>query len=118
VGIDNPDGEGENAYFAEAALAGEALVTSGSYQRYYVVDGERYHHIIDRDTLMPARGYLSVSVICRNSGAGDALSTALFCMSLSEGMALVDSLSDTEALWVMEDGTKHTSAGFEKYENN
>ncbi len=116
VGIDNPNGKDEDAYFAKTELAGEALITSGSYQRYYVVDGERYHHIIDPETLMPARGYLSVSVICPDSGAGDALSTALFCMELSEGMQLVETLKDTEALWVLSDGAVHRSSGFAKYE--
>lgn len=117
VGIDNPNGEGENAYFAKVDLAGEALITSGSYQRYYLVDGERYHHIIDPATLMPAKGYLSVSVICSDSGMGDALSTALFCMPLSEGMELVNALDGVEALWVLEDGARHTSLGFDRYEN-
>jgi len=116
VGIDNPDGEGEDAYFAYLSLAGQSLVTSGSYQRYYVVDGKRYHHIIDPDTLMPADGYLSVSVVCRSSADGDALSTALFCLSPEEGLALIESLPDTEALWVMSDGSRQQSSGFGRYE--
>ena len=116
VGIDNPDGEGENAYFAYLSLAGQSLVTSGSYQRYYVVDGKRYHHIIDPDTLMPSEGYLSVSVVCRSSADGDALSTALFCMTPEAGLALIESLPDVEALWVMSDGSRQQSSGFAGYE--
>ena len=116
VGIDNPDGEGEDAYFAYLYLAGESLVTSGSYQRYYVVDGKRYHHIIDPDTLMPSEGYLSVSVVCRSSADGDALSTALFCMTPEAGLALIESIPDTEALWVMSDGSRQQSSGFAGYE--
>lgn len=116
VGIDNPDGEGENAYFAYLSLAGQSLVTSGSYQRYYVVDGKRYHHIIDPDTLMPSEGYLSVSVVCPSSADGDALSTALFCMTPEAGLALIESLPDAEALWVMSDGSRQQSSGFAGYE--
>ena len=63
VGIDNPAEDAADPYFAYLSLAGQSLVTSGSYQRYYVVDGKPYHHIIDPDTLMPAEGYLSVSVV-------------------------------------------------------
>jgi len=96
-------------------LAGESIVTSGSYQRYYTVNGQRYHHIIDSETLMPAEGFLSVSVICKNSAQGDALSTALFCMPLDEGLALVESLPDVEALWILPNGTQRTSSGFSAY---
>ncbi len=117
VGIDHPDEEVEDAYLATLFFSeNEALVTSGSYQRYYVVDGERYHHIIDPETLMPASGYVSVSVVTKDSALGDALSTALFCMSLEEGRKLIDSMPDTEALWVLNDGTQHRSDGFCAYE--
>ena len=114
AGIENPADEGED-YIAYLSLTKEALVTSGSYQRYYLVDGKRYHHIIHPDTLMPAEGYLSVSVITSHSGKGDGLSTALFCMDLEKGMALVNSLSDTEAQWVMPDGTIRTTDGWSSY---
>ena len=115
VGIENPDGED---YLAYLDLRGEALVTSGSYQRYYTVDGKQYHHIIDPETLMPAEGYRSVSLICKSSADGDALSTALFCMDLTQGMALVASLPDVEALWVTEDGKTYASDGFHEYEKS
>ena len=115
VGIDNPQEDAEDPYFAYLSLSGQSLVTSGSYQRYYVVDGKPYHHIIDPATLMPAEGYLSVSVVVGSSADGDALSTALFCMTPEEGMALVESLPDTEVLWVMSDGSRQQSSGFDKY---
>jgi len=105
VGIENPNG-GE--YLAHLKLNGQSLVTSGSYQRFYYVDGKPYHHIIDPDTLMPAEGYLSVSVVCRDSGMADALSTALFCMSQEDGMALVDMIDGVEAMWLTENGEKTT----------
>lgn len=116
VGIENPDETGEEGYLAYLELAGESLVTSGSYQRYYVVDGKRYHHIIDPETLMPAEGYTSVSVVCKSSARGDAFSTALFCMSLEDGMALVEQSPEVEAMWLTKDGTCHRSSGFSKYE--
>jgi len=116
VGIENPEENGEDGYLAYLELSGESLVTSGSYQRYYVVDGKRYHHIIDPETLMPAEGYTSVSVVCKSSARGDAFSTALFCMDLEEGMALVERTPGVEALWLTKEGTLHRSSGFGKYE--
>ena len=115
AGIENPDTESKDPYLVYLQLAGESVVTSGSYQRYYTVDGKNYHHIIDSKTLMPAIGFRSVSVVCKNSGEADALSTALFCMSYEEGLSLVESLEEVEALWVMEDGTQRTSKGFSQY---
>ncbi len=115
VGIEDPRGNEEEPFIAYLSVAGEAVVTSGAYQRFYVVNGESYHHIIDPETLMPAAHFLSVSVICRDSGLGDALSTALFCMTEAEGRALVDTLENVEAMWVYHDGTQTYSAGFQSY---
>ena len=115
IGIENPDEYADEPYAEYISLAGESVVTSGSYQRYYSVDGKNYHHIIDPEALMPAEGYLSVSVICKSSAEGDALSTALFCMSLEEGLALVDSTEGAEAMWILSDGEKRYSKGFDAY---
>lgn len=101
VGVEAPyDGE---EYIEYVYMTSGALVTSGSYQRFYYVDGKRYHHIISKDTLMPDDTFLSVSVLCEDSGLADALSTALFSMSLEDGMALIDSLNGVKALWVKND---------------
>lgn len=116
AGIEAPSDDFDEPYLAYIGIAGETIVTSGSYQRYYIVDGKPYHHIIDKDTLMPAKGFLSVSVICQNSADGDGLSTALFCMSLEDGKALVESLEGVEAHWVLEDGTRVKSSGFSDFE--
>ena len=115
AGIENPDTDAEEPYVAYLNLTEESVVTSGSYQRYYLVNGKRFHHIIDSETLMPAEGFLSVSVVCKHSGQGDALSTALFCMPLEEGLALVESIPDAEAFWVLPDGTTKQSRGFSAY---
>ena len=115
VGIENPEDSDDLPYLAYLELSDISLVTSGSYQRYYIVDTKRYHHIIDPQTLMPSEGYLSVSVICKDSGKADALSTALFCMPLDDGLALINSTDDAEAMWVENDGTIHRSNNFESY---
>ena len=82
---------------------------------YYTVDGKNYHHIIDPKTLFPCDRYRCVSVVCRDSADGDALSTALFCMSLEDGLALIQSLDGVEAMWVFPDGSQRYSDGFAAY---
>ena len=112
VGVENPDKEADEPYIKYLSLAGESVVTSGSYQRYYTVGDKNYHHIIDPETLMPSEKYISVTVVCRDSAQGDGLSTALFCMSLEDGLMLVESTPNAEAIWVLPDGTQKTSSGF------
>lgn len=113
IGIQNPDLASEIQHIAVAALKDASLVTSGSYQRYFIVDGKQYHHIIDPDTLMPAAHAWSVSVITQDSGLADALSTALFTMTPEAGMAFLEQYPETEALWVLNDGTMLLSEGME-----
>ncbi len=112
VGIENGNDDG---YLAYLLLDGQSVVTSGSYQRYYIVDGKKYHHIIHPDTLMPSEDYLSVSVVTSDSGMADALSTALFCMSQEEGNRLIESIPDTEAMWVRENGEITVSSGWNNF---
>ena len=91
------------------------VVTSGDYWRYYVVDGQRYHHIIDPETLMPSQKMISVSVVCESSLLADYLSTTLFILSYEEGRALVDSLPGVEVMWVEPDGTIRATDGMAQY---
>lgn len=88
-----------------------SLVTSGDYQRYYTVDGVRYHHIIDPDTLMPAAYFSAVSVLAKDSGDADALSTALYNLPYEKGLALAER-EGVEVLWVWSDGRQEMTDGF------
>ena len=115
IGIENPGLDIEDAYIEKVFVKERCVVTSGDYQRYYTVDGIRYCHIIDPDTLMPASHYASVTIIAKDSGVADALSTALFTMNLEDGMSLIDSIEDAEAMWVYKDGEIHYSKGFPSY---
>lgn len=114
-GIQNPDLEDENTILTTVSFSDKCLVTSGDYQRYYVVDGIEYCHIIDPDTLMPAEHFKAVSIITSHSGMADALSTALFNMTYEEGLELIDQTEDAEAIWVLEDGSIKYSAHFKDY---
>ncbi len=114
VGIQNPfDQNGED--ISKISLTDASLVTSGVYERYYTVDGKNYHHIIDPETLYPAEYFLSVSILCPDSGLADALSTSIFNMPYEQGLALVESLTATGALWVFPDGTVKSSSRFENF---
>ena len=109
VGIANPDA-GED-YLHTLYVTDLAVVTSGDYQRYYVVDGKIYHHIIDPQTLYPADRWQSVTIACLDSGLADALSTALFLLPAEEGQALLDQCG-AEAMWVDLRGNCYYSPGF------
>ena len=118
VSIQNPDeiafgGPGENDLDV-LYVTNTSVVTSGDYQRYYVVDGERYHHIISPDTLMPGNFTRSVTVVCEDSGLADLLSTMLFLLPYEDGLDYVESTDGVEAYWVLPNQTIKYSSGMEK----
>jgi thiamine biosynthesis lipoprotein len=110
VGIQNPF-ELNGQDISNINLTDASLVTSGVYERFYTVNGKNYHHIIDPDTLFPAEYYSSVSILCKDSGKADAYSK-VFNMPFEEGLALIESLTDVEALWVFPDGHVEMSSHF------
>ena len=111
TGIKNP--HNTDTYALYLVLADTSCVTSGDYERFYTVKGKRYHHIIDKDTLMPADYFSSVTIIADDSGLADALSTALFAMSYEDGLALVEKIGGVEVFWVAKDGTQYMTEGLE-----
>lgn len=114
IGIQNPDKDSIDKYICILNLKNMSLVTSGVYERYYTVNGKEYHHIIDPDTLMPATGYLSVSIVTKDSGMADALAK-IINMPYKEGRKLIESIPDTEALWVFDNGEVKYSSHFKDY---
>ena len=110
VGIQDPNGGDQ--YLHTLYLTKGSLVTSGDYQRAYVVDGELYHHIIDPNTLYPSTLWRSVTILCDDSGLADALSTALFLLPLEEGQALLEA-TGAYAMWVDRKGEIFYSPGFQ-----
>lgn len=112
VGIQDPNADVDGDLL-RLSLADGALVTSGSYQRYYMVDGVRYHHIISPETLYPRDDLLSVTVRSGDSALADALSTGLFNMSPDVGLNYVNQMVDVEACWILPSGEIIYSDGFE-----
>ena len=106
IGIQDPfaDPDDPQAPVLDAVFAsGCSVVTSGDYQRYYMVGDRRVHHIIDPDTLMPADYYRGLTVVCADSGEADYASTCLFTMPYEESRALAERMG-WKALWIFPDG--------------
>ena len=112
VGIQSPWGDhSENVH--TLYVNRECVVTSGDYQRYYTVDGEIYHHLIDPETLYPGRQWKAVSVVCEDSGLADALSTALFLLPKEEGEKIVTE-NGALACWIASEEEIYYSEGFKE----
>ena len=109
VGITDPNG---GDYLHTIYTTRSSVVTSGDYQRTYMVEAELYNHIIAPVTLYPSAYWRSVTIVCDDSGLSDALSTALFLLPLEEGKALLANCG-AEAMWVDGEGQEFFSAGFE-----
>ncbi|MEZ4828889.1 MAG: FAD:protein FMN transferase [Bacteroidia bacterium] len=98
VGIANPRSRSQLAAWME--INEMAVVTSGNYERFVILDGKRYAHIIHPKTGWPATGLQSVTIICPDAELADALATAVFVMGQSEGMALVNQLKGVECMMI------------------
>lgn len=109
VGVRDPRREKEMA--AILPLSDTAVSTSGDYERYFELDGVRYHHIITPASGRPATGVRSVTVVGQDSTTMDALSTSVFVMGVQKGLSLVESLTDVEAVIIDDAGRMHYSSG-------
>jgi thiamine biosynthesis lipoprotein len=108
IGIRDPNDR--EAIFTRLALSDEAISTSGDYERFFIEDGERYHHILNPSDGKPVRIVRSVTVIGPDAMMTDGLSTSVFVMGPENGMALINSLDSYEAV-VITDSELYYSAG-------
>ncbi|XMB86634.1 FAD:protein FMN transferase [Mycoplasmatota bacterium WC44] len=93
-----PRGQGKLSFDLNIP-GGYSVVTSGDNVRYYKVDGEVYHHIINPYTLVPDRYSRQVTIITNDSRAADILSTTVYLMTVEDGIEYVNSLENVEAIW-------------------
>ena len=102
----------DGSVIATVQVTDGSVVSSGVYERCFTVDDILYHHILDTTTGYPYdNGLLGVTIITSSSADADALSTICFSLGLRDGMALVESLTDTEAIFITEDYELHVSSG-------
>ena len=93
-----------------AYVSNTCVVTSGDYQRFYMVGDRRVHHIIDPDTLMPADYYRGVTVITPDSGIADLASTTLYTLPFERSRAMAEAMG-WEVMWIFADGTVECTDG-------
>lgn len=112
VGVKHPRAEEKMA--VHIPLENEAISTSGDYERYFIEDGVRYHHIINPTTGDSARKVVSVSVIGKDPTYVDALSTTIFVKGLKEGLSLINNLPEFEAIIIDNQRRLHYSKGLQQ----
>lgn len=110
VGIKNPRGDGILGYVEVKDMA---VMGSGDYERFFEIDGKRYHHIFNPRTGYPVTGLSGSVLICRDPMMADGWNTAVFIMGEQKGLDLVSRRSDMEALMITSSGKIITSNGLE-----
>jgi len=119
IGIQHP--RKKNEVIEVLKMKNGAIVTSGDYERYFILNGIKYHHILNPKTGFPSKNAISVTVIAPNATIADAYSTALFLMGSKESINIVnrtDSLE--EIIFTEENGNikRFSSSGIAKYLEN
>lgn len=111
IGLQDPDRE-RGEQIAIVQLRDETIGTSGVYERYFIDNGIRYHHILDPATGAPTQnGIKSVTIIGGTATAGDALSTAAIVKGLQAGLAFMEQTPDVEGMFIMEDNKVYVTSG-------
>lgn len=110
VGVRDPRGVATD-FFAIVEATDISVSTSGDYERFFIVDGVRYHHILDPRTGMPSQGLRSATVLHADATLADAMSTALMVLGGERGMALVEQDPSLEAVLVTQTGEVLVSSG-------
>ncbi len=102
VGIKDP--YKPTTYFATLPVQGKAVVTSGNYERFFMKDGKRYHHILDPRSGRPAAGLASVTVVAPKATLADALATGIFVLGPVKGLEVAKQFAKVEVLAVTTSG--------------
>ena len=110
LGIQDPRGPGGSS-FASVELSNATFSTSGDYERFFIKDGRRFHHILDPDRGEPATGCRSVTIVTNRAVLADGLSTGVFVLGPTKGMALIERLPQVEGVIVTAENEVLVSSG-------
>lgn len=111
IGIQDP--RNKDNIVGTIKVSNTAIATSGDYERFFIKDGKRYHHIINPSTGFPANKSMAVTIVTKDPALADALSTGIFVMGLVDGMKLIEELPDAEGLIIGADGKMIVSSGLQ-----
>lgn len=114
IAIQHP--RAEDKILGVVELSDKAIATSGDYERYFIHNGVRYHHILDPDIGRPAQGCISVTVIAPTATEADALATGVFVLGPERGLKLLNELPEAEGIIVDPEGKIYKSAGLQGLE--
>lgn len=109
VGVQDPRNPRE--VIAVVEVKDRVIMTSGDYERFFVKDGKRYHHILDPKTGYPAEGAQSVTLVASSGVRAEPLGTTIFVKGIAQGLAYVESLGDIQAMVIDTNGEVHTTPG-------
>ena len=113
VGIKHP--RATQQQILRMPLEDVALSTSGDYERFFIADGKRYHHILNPATgHSPLSSIQSVSILADDSTTADALSTTVFVLGIEKGLALINKLDNIDVIIITAGGNFHYSAGLQQ----
>ncbi len=114
VGIQNPF-KPRGEYLGVLSVKDKSVVTSGNYERYFMKDGQRFHHILDPKTGYPSKSkIISATIISDNSIDGDGLSTGVYILGIEKALKIIESIEGIEAIFVTEDKEVCITSGINK----
>jgi thiamine biosynthesis lipoprotein len=116
IGVADPRAPGR-CRFAVRLIGGAGVATSGDYERCFVQDGVRYHHLLDATTGRPARGIMSATVVAASAFMAGRLATAAFLLGARDGLALLEEIPGVEGCLIGETGEISSTAGMDRISN-
>jgi thiamine biosynthesis lipoprotein len=111
IGVQNPLNT-RGQYLGTVSVTDKSVVTSGNYERYFIKDGKRYHHIFDPKTGYPSeKGIISATIVSEKSIDGDALSTSTYVLGLEKALKLIESIKGVDAIFITSDKKVYVTSG-------
>lgn len=119
IGIQDPNDD-RGVYLMSVRISDQAIVSSGDYERYFMYEGKAYHHILNPQTGYPSETNIKqVSIVAPSSQMADGLSTSVLLLGLENGIKLIESIDNTEAIFITKDKKIYITEGLkDRYDTN